>query len=87
MAINLRTLCCGPRLALVVIVIAVLPQQAQAALDLDTTFGTDGKVLTDFSGNGDGGNGVAQDDGKMEPALASLKHTTCRDSRFACLGK
>ncbi len=46
---------------------ALVPEPAQGAPgDLDLTFGTDGKVLTDFSGNGDAGTAVAlQADGRI----------------------
>ncbi len=57
------------RLCLVAIFIggASLPRSVQAAPGgLDLTFGVDGKVLTDFSGFGDGGTAVArQTDGRI----------------------
>jgi uncharacterized delta-60 repeat protein len=58
---------CGAVLSLVLMAVAVMPNKACAAPgDLDPTFGTNGKVTTDFSGNVDLGNAAAvQSDGKI----------------------
>ena len=64
---NLRTFCGHAVLSLSFAVAALLPHNSDAAPgELDPTFGTNGKVTTDFSGNVDVGNAAAvQSDGKI----------------------
>ncbi|HEX8857895.1 MAG TPA: Ig-like domain-containing protein [Actinomycetes bacterium] len=62
-------------LAVAVVCLAAPPARA-AAGDLDGTFGTGGKVTTDFAGNGDQANAVAlQPDGKIVAAGGALGTT------------
>jgi uncharacterized delta-60 repeat protein len=66
-----------------VVSITSVPVQA-APGDLDPTFGTDGKVITDFAGHDDGSGGVAiQSDGKIVVAGFAATSDTPDTDDFA----